>query len=205
MATENYSPLRKVSMGGGGSGGLCADGRRLCYHWRSSLTRLVLLLMLLATTGVLLALPALRMPSPAPEKSHHAVTAEPTTRPANILDGCYHVYLDVGSNVGIQVRKCEAKPLGLFSDLSHLCRFESSMSPNYIPNLGSFMCSTRHLACQGMQQYFFLFNFAECAFSIHSKRVTQQICAVGFEPNPHHATRLHQLEEAYVKCGWRVK
>ena len=23
----------------------------------------------------------------------------------NILDGCYHVYLDVGSNTGIQVRK----------------------------------------------------------------------------------------------------
>ena len=23
----------------------------------------------------------------------------------NILDGCYHVYLDVGSNIGVQVRK----------------------------------------------------------------------------------------------------
>ena len=24
---------------------------------------------------------------------------------ANILDGCYHVYLDVGSNIGVQIRK----------------------------------------------------------------------------------------------------
>ena len=24
---------------------------------------------------------------------------------SNILDGCYHVYLDVGSNIGVQVRK----------------------------------------------------------------------------------------------------
>ena len=23
----------------------------------------------------------------------------------NVLDGCYHVYLDVGSNIGVQVRK----------------------------------------------------------------------------------------------------
>ena len=26
-------------------------------------------------------------------------------RADNILDGCYHVYLDVGSNIGVQVRK----------------------------------------------------------------------------------------------------
>ncbi len=25
--------------------------------------------------------------------------------PSSLLDGCYHVYLDVGSNVGVQVRK----------------------------------------------------------------------------------------------------
>ena len=24
---------------------------------------------------------------------------------SNLLDGCYHVYLDVGSNIGVQVRK----------------------------------------------------------------------------------------------------
>ena len=23
----------------------------------------------------------------------------------NILDGCYHVYIDVGSNIGVQIRK----------------------------------------------------------------------------------------------------
>ena len=26
-------------------------------------------------------------------------------RKPNLLDGCYHVYLDVGSNIGVQVRK----------------------------------------------------------------------------------------------------
>ena len=25
--------------------------------------------------------------------------------PQNPLDGCYHVYLDVGSNIGVQIRK----------------------------------------------------------------------------------------------------
>ena len=28
-----------------------------------------------------------------------------TTTEENLLDGCYHVYLDVGSNIGMQVRK----------------------------------------------------------------------------------------------------
>ena len=26
-------------------------------------------------------------------------------RKPSLLDGCYHVYLDVGSNIGVQVRK----------------------------------------------------------------------------------------------------
>ena len=30
------------------------------------------------------------------------------------------------------------------------------------------------------------------------------VCAVGFEPNPKHATKLKEIEKAYTDCGWRT-
>jgi len=30
------------------------------------------------------------------------------------------------------------------------------------------------------------------------------VCAIGFEPNPHHTTVLNSLQKAYDKCGWKV-
>ena len=35
----------------------------------------------------------------------HGMQKDSNNQDANILDGCYHVYLDVGSNTGVQVRK----------------------------------------------------------------------------------------------------
>ena len=35
----------------------------------------------------------------------HGMQKDNNNQDANILDGCYHVYLDVGSNTGVQVRK----------------------------------------------------------------------------------------------------
>ena len=32
-------------------------------------------------------------------------TRKPFNGTSNILDGCYHVYLDLGSNRGVQIRK----------------------------------------------------------------------------------------------------
>ena len=66
------------------------------------------------------------------------------------LDGCHHVYLDVGSNVGVQVCK-------LFQ-------------PSYYPNAP------------------FLTIFDKEFGPVDERRTS--VCAVGFEPNPHHTKRL---------------
>ena len=47
---------------------------------------------------------------------------------SNILDGCYHVYLDVGSNVGIQIRK-------LFEPSKYP---DAAVHPIYDLNFGTF-------------------------------------------------------------------
>lgn len=90
----------------------------------------------------------------------------------NILDGCYHVYLDVGSNIGVQVRKL----------------FEPEKYPR----------SPIHAI--------FNSNFAkiEQRRKFLSKEVNI-ICAVGFEPNPHHTKHLLDMEKSYNECGWMVK
>ena len=36
-------------------------------------------------------------------------------------------------------------------------------------------------------------------------KIVDQICAVGWEPNPGLAKYLKKLEESYHRCGWRVK
>jgi hypothetical protein len=43
--------------------------------------------------------------SPTLTGDQHQTDFERNFGKENILDGCYHVYLDVGSNIGIQVRK----------------------------------------------------------------------------------------------------
>ena len=35
----------------------------------------------------------------------HGMQNDSNNQDANILDDCYHIYLDVGSNTGVQVRK----------------------------------------------------------------------------------------------------
>ena len=92
----------------------------------------------------------------------------------NFLDGCYHVYLDVGSNVGIQVRKLyepEKYPNAQIHDL-----FNS--------NFGSI--EDRRLSTSNLSG---IKNF-------------KTVCAVGFEPNSKHTERLKSIEESYNKCGW---
>ena len=90
----------------------------------------------------------------------------------NILDGCFHVYLDVGTNIGVQIRKL----------------FEPKKYPK--ANVHS------------------IFN--ENFGSVEYRRMMQLehgnlVCAIGFEPNPHHADYLKQIESRYNQCGWKVK
>lgn len=80
------------------------------------------------------------------------------------LDGCYHVYLDVGSNVGVQVRKL----------------FE----PHFYPHAP------------------FLDVFEKEFGPVEERK--KNVCAVGFEPNPHHTKKLSDIEKSYQECGWRA-
>ena len=82
----------------------------------------------------------------------------------NELDGCYHVYLDLGSNIGNQVRKVYEPHL--FINASILPTFDK-----YFGNANS----RQNL-----------------------------VCAIGFEPNPHHTTVLKSLQYAYENCGWKT-
>jgi len=91
---------------------------------------------------------------------------DPELKP-NILDGCHHVYLDMGTNIGIQIRKLYEPQL--FPDASMLPIFDKHFGPQ--------------------------------TSGLRSGRV----CAVGWEPNPAHTPALTRLEEAYNRCGWKVK
>ena len=91
----------------------------------------------------------------------------------NMLDGCYHVYLDVGTNIGVQIRKL----------------FEPEKYPRAL-------------------QLHRIFNsmFGDIPKRLKSTSDGEHIvCAVGFEPNPHHTRYLKQIESSYQKCGWNVK
>ena len=85
----------------------------------------------------------------------------------NMLDGCYHVYLDVGSNIGVQVRKLYEPELYPEADVHAVFNYQFG--------------------------------------SIEERNLDNRIiCAVGFEPNPHHTKYLKQVESSYNKCGWNV-
>ena len=87
----------------------------------------------------------------------------------NMLDGCFHVYLDVGSNIGVQIRKLYEPRLYPEAHVHRI--FNSVFSPAEVRE---------------------------------DKNYPLSICAIGFEPNPHHTQYLKEIETSYRKCGWRV-
>ena len=91
------------------------------------------------------------------------------------LDGCYHVYLDVGSNVGIQVRKIYEPE-----------KYVKSMAIPYYDSL------------------FGPVELRRQKFIPDLREKKETVCAVGFEPNPKHTKQLKKLQETYQKCGYFV-
>ncbi len=81
------------------------------------------------------------------------------------LQGCKYVYLDVGSNRGIQIRKMFEPQL--YPDAPILPLMRRVLGPGW---------STR----------------------------LQEVCAIGFEPNPANTAALEELQAAYRGQGWRV-
>jgi len=80
----------------------------------------------------------------------------------NVLDGCSHVYLDVGSNVGVQIRKLY-DGRSVYPDAPVHDIFDKYFGKD------------------------------------HSK-----VCAIGFEPNPHHTKRLKAIQGCYQALGFRM-
>ena len=83
----------------------------------------------------------------------------------NPLDGCLHVFLDLGSNRGLQIRKL----------------YEPHLFP-LAPVLPLY----------------------ERYFGQPNTRNNQQICAVGFEPNPAHTAHLQAVAANYSTCSIKV-
>lgn len=90
--------------------------------------------------------------------------ATPATAAGSLLDGCWHVYLDVGTNVGNQIRKV----------------FEPQRFPlaPILPVYDTYFGTSRARA--------------------------ETVCAVGFEPNAVHETRLGELAQRYNALGYRT-
>eukprot|EP01084_Bolivina_argentea_P285748 490082_1 len=78
---------------------------------------------------------------------------------------CENIYIDLGSNIGVQTRKL----------------FEPEKYPN----------ST-------------VLSHYDITFGSVTKR-RKNCCSFGFEANPKHFDRLHEIEQCYNKKGWRTK
>jgi hypothetical protein len=88
-------------------------------------------------------------------------TSSKRSHSETLFDGCTHIYLDMGSNIGVQVRKL----------------FE----PECYPGANFF---TEFINGTNPQE--------------------RSVCAVGFEPNKLHTTRLRQVERHLQKRGFRA-
>ena len=99
------------------------------------------------------------------------------------LDGCYHVYLDVGTHVGIQVF-IEVNQKHFCYINFDLLQIRKLFEPRLYP--GAPIHSV-------FDRYFH-----------RNEENMPYICVVGFEPNPKHEEWLNHLQSAYGQCGWRT-
>ena len=104
---------------------------------------------------------------------------DPKQRKSKLGDGCRHVFLDVGSNIGVHSR----------------ILFEPSMYP--IKN------NTNAIAANSGLAKFSARHFFEEQFGLEDDRVNTEICIFAFEPNPKHIQRQRELEQVYKNMGWR--
>ena len=111
---------------------------------------------------------------------------------ARWADGCDHVFLDIGANRGVSIRKLfepEAYPTAGYD-------WDNAGLPRWL--LGKNRTAPRdHMFYAPLFDEHFGANRASNNFG--------RICAFGFEPNPQHTPRLQALERCYTQRGWRVK
>lgn len=105
-------------------------------------------------------------------------------RTPKLADGCHHVFLDVGSNIGVHARML-LEP--------HLYPPETINNNN----------NHRHNHNRRTQHKFTARKYFESQFGPEETRDNANFCIFAFEPNPAHAPRHHEIEFAYRAMGWR--
>mmetsp|Transcript_32100 Transcript_32100/g.44502 ORF Transcript_32100/g.44502 Transcript_32100/m.44502 type:complete len:330 (-) Transcript_32100:282-1271(-) len=93
-------------------------------------------------------------------------------------DGCKYVYIDVGANIGVQIRKL----------------FQPELFP----------CDSNIKSKAPSVQDWCFPEVFEQLFGPLSKRNASGVCAFAFEANPVHTARLKQVESAYRERGQNV-
>lgn len=92
-----------------------------------------------------------------------------------LADGCYHVFLDVGSNIGNHVRFLYESDLYPKAKVAKAF-FAEAFGPSSSSSLSD--------------------------GESNGGRDNRDVCVFGFEPNPDHSTRHARLREAYAGRGW---
>lgn len=113
----------------------------------------------------------------APSPLAVPTTASSPTRTPKLADGCYHVFLDVGANLGVHARFL----------------YEPDHYPDATLARGWF---DDQFGPAGTAT-----NTSSASSSI--RRDNRDICVFAFEPNPQHRERLLSLQKAYAAIGWR--
>ena len=113
----------------------------------------------------------------------------PTLEEENLLDGCYHVYLDMGTNTGVQV------VINISGVLHNFYRLENCTNRTCSLMQKFFLCLTDSLGLTGTM----LRNRG-----FHFPQIRKTVCAVGWEPNWEHTDKLEKLQKMFNACGWKV-
>ena len=116
-------------------------------------------------------------------------TPQTKAKTSKLGDGCYHVFLDVGSNIGNHVRFL----------------FESQLYPKatiakrfFDDAFGTENSGDENSGDGGGNSD----NNSRNNDNNHNSR-NRNVCVFSFEPNPDHITRHKQLQNAYHQKGWK--
>ena len=105
----------------------------------------------------------------------------------NILDGCRHVYLDMGTNMW---------DLKLLLCLTQRCPDKKSVPAGAIP----YVWDVAHI-----WQILWFKSIQVTHHKPNQRLRPGAVCSVGWEPNPAHTHLLKSLEDSYNRCGWKVR
>ena len=116
----------------------------------------------------------------------------------NFLDDCYHVYLDMGTNTGIQV-VCTCM---MFTDRFNfiLIQIRKLYQPHLFPKAEVLPVFDRFFGPPADRFSSPLSLSKSCLVF----QIRKTVCAVGWEPNWEHTATLDRLQKGFNVCGWRV-